>query len=51
MTSGAKPGRSARGDVSNLIRKVVKGAAKSCSVKAPDVPKLDVASLFPKAAQ
>ena len=48
---GAKPGRTARSDVSNLVRKVVKGAEKSCKVKAPAVPKFDAAALFPKEAQ
>ncbi len=49
VETGLKPGSSRRGEVSKLIKDVVKGAAKSCKVKAPTVPKLDVSSLFPKA--
>jgi hypothetical protein len=37
-----------RSRVSDLIKKVVKGLEKTCSRKAPAVPKLDVASMFPK---
>ena len=37
-----------RGSVRDLVKKVVKGVEKTCKQKAPDVPKLDVASLFPK---
>ena len=50
VETGTKPGKYSRSEVSNLIRKVVKAAEKSCKVKAPAVPKLDVAALFPKAA-
>ena len=39
-----------RSRVSDLIKKVVKGLEKTCSMKAPSVPKLDVASMFPKKA-
>jgi hypothetical protein len=49
VETGMKPGSSRRGEVSRLIKDVVKGAAQSCKVKAPSVPKLDVGSLFPKA--
>ena len=49
VETGMKPGSSRRGEVSRLIKDVVKGAAKSCKAKAPSVPKLDVSSLFPKA--
>jgi hypothetical protein len=45
--TGIKPGASQRGEVSNLLKKVVKAAEKSCNVKAPSVPKLDVKSLYP----
>jgi len=45
--TGIKPGSSQRGDVSHLLKKVVKAAEKSCGKKAPSVPKLDVKSLFP----
>ena len=48
VETGMKPGSSMRAKVSSLIRDVVKAAEKSCKVKAPRVPKLDVASLFPK---
>ena len=50
VQTGLNPGKSTRGEVSYLLKKVVKAAEKTCKVKAPDVPKLDVASLFPKAA-
>ena len=49
IETGLSPGKSSRGRVSSLIKDVVKGAEKSCKAKAPSVPKLDVASLFPKA--
>ena len=49
IETGLSPGKSSRGRVSALIKDVVKGAEKSCKAKAPSVPKLDVASLFPKA--
>ena len=49
LETGASPGKSKRGELSSLIKKVVKAAEKSCKSKAPDVPKLDVASLFAKA--
>jgi hypothetical protein len=39
-----------RSRVSDLIKKVVKGLEKTCGQKAPSVPKLDVASMFPKKA-
>ena len=39
-----------RSHVSDLIKKVVKGLEKTCGQKAPSVPKLDVASIFPKKA-
>jgi hypothetical protein len=47
VQTGPTPGASSRGEVSHLLKKVVKAAEKSCNVKAPKVPKLDVASLFP----
>jgi hypothetical protein len=37
-----------RGSVRDLVKKVVKGVEKTCKQKAPAIPKLDVASLFPK---
>ena len=45
--TGIKPGASQRGEVSHLLKKVVKAAEKSCNLKAPSVPKLDVKSLYP----
>ena len=45
--TGNKPGSSARGEVSHLLKKVVKAAEKSCNAKAPSVPKLDIKSLYP----
>ena len=50
VETGMKPGSGKRGQVSRLIKDVVKGAEKSCKAKAPSVPKLDVSSLFPKPA-
>ena len=47
VETGMRPGKHMRGKVSDLIKDVVKGAEKSCKVKAPSVPKLEVASLFP----
>lgn len=48
--TGNKPGSSARGEVANLLNKVVKAAEKSCNAKAPSVPKLDIKSLYPAKA-
>ena len=48
--TGNTPGASSRGEVSHLLKKVVKAAEQSCNVKAPKVPKLDVKSLFPAKA-
>jgi len=45
---GDKPGSYERDHVRYLIKKVVKGLEKTCSLKAPSVPKLDVAAMFPK---
>jgi hypothetical protein len=50
IQTGLNPGKSSRSEISYLLKKVVKAAEKTCKVKAPDVPKLDVASLFPKGA-
>ena len=50
LETGKSPGKSRRGELSSLMKKVVKAAEKSCKLKAPTVPKLDVAALFPKAA-
>ena len=51
VQTGLTPGSSERGEVSHLLKKVVKAAEKSCKLKAPKVPKLDVASLFPAKAK
>ena len=48
LETGSRPGKSTRGELSRLIRDVIQGAEKSCKLKAPDVPKLDIASLFPQ---
>src|SRR3954463_1861947 len=45
---GSKPGKPTFGRVAKQVQQVVKGAGKTCGVTAPDVPKLDVASMFPK---
>ena len=50
LQTGLTPGASKRGEVSRLLKKVVKAAEQSCKVKAPKVPKLDVASLYPAKA-
>jgi hypothetical protein len=50
VETGMRPGKYSRGKVSQLIKDVVNGAEKSCKMKAPEVPQLDVASLFPKGA-
>lgn len=47
---GAKPGKSKFGRVAKQVQRVVKGLAKTCKMTAPEVPELDVASLFPAAA-
>ena len=49
IETGMRPGSFTRSEVSSLIKKVIKGAEKSCKLKAPTVPKLDIAALFPKA--
>ena len=45
---GAKPGKPTFSRVAKQVERVVEGAAKSCNVSAPEVPKLDVATLFPR---
>jgi len=47
---GSKADSYERSRVSDLVKKVVKGLEKTCSRKAPSVPKLDVAAMFPKKA-
>jgi len=51
VQTGLTPGPSRRGEVSHLLKKVIKAAEKSCKVNGPKVPKLDVASLFPAKAK
>lgn len=51
VQTGLTPGASRRGEVNHLLQKVVKAAEQSCKLKAPKVPKLDVASLYPAKAQ
>ena len=50
VETGVSPGSTGRGEVRHLLKKVVKAAEKSCSAKAPKMPSLDVASLFPAKA-
>ena len=45
---GGNPGKPTFARVAKQVERVVEGAAKSCNVSAPDVPKLDVATLFPR---
>jgi hypothetical protein len=47
VETGMRPASYARRKVSDMIKLVVKAAEKSCNLKAPSVPKLDVSSLFP----
>ena len=49
LKTGMGPGASSRGELRYLMKKVVKAAEQSCKLKAPDVPKLDIAALYPKA--
>lgn len=48
IETGMKPGGYTRSRVAELMKDVIRGAEKTCKVKAPTVPKLDVAALFPK---
>jgi hypothetical protein len=43
------PDRYLRSHVEAQVKRVVKGAAKSCNVKAPEVANLSVSSMFPGA--
>ena len=47
VETGLRPGSYTRGKVWDAVKTVVKAAEKSCKVKAPSVPRLDVAALFP----
>jgi hypothetical protein len=47
---GSKPGKPTFGRVSKQVSRVVKGLGKQCNKTVPEVPKLDVASMFLKGA-
>ncbi len=47
---GSKPGKPTFGRVAKQVNQVVKGVGKTCGMTVPEVPKLEVAQLFPKAA-
>ena len=47
---GTKPGKPTFGRVSKQIERVVKGLSKTCNATVPEVPKLNVPSMFLKAA-
>lgn len=49
IETGKSPDRYLRGHVENQVKRVVKGAAKTCKVTAPTVANLSVASMFPGA--
>ena len=51
VETGTKPDSYLRSHVSSQIKRVVKGAAKTCKVPAPEVPKLNVVSMFPAKAK
>ena len=44
---GKKPGKPTFGRVRDQIKRVVKGAAKTCKVTAPDLPALETGQMFP----
>jgi len=46
---GSKPGKPTFGRVAKQVNQVVKGLGKQCNMTTPEVPKLEVAQLFPKA--
>ena len=48
VETGSRPGKYMRGKVWDAVKTVIKAAEKSCKSKAPDVPRLDVAALFPR---
>ena len=49
VETGKSPDRYVRSHVEDQVKRVVKGAAKSCKVTAPAVANLSVASMFPGA--
>ena len=46
----AKAGGPTFGRIAKQVQRVVKGLAKTCKMTTPEVPKLEAANLFPKAA-
>ena len=48
VETGNHPNRHTRGSVWTAVKTVIKAAEKTCKAKAPEVPKLDVAALFPR---
>ena len=48
IETGQRPGSHMRGKVWDTVKIVLKVAEKSCKKKAPDVPRFDVAALFPR---
>lgn len=47
VESGMSPDRYRRSHVEDQVKRVVKGAAKTCKVTAPQVANLSVSSMFP----
>jgi hypothetical protein len=47
VETGNKPASYVRSHLSDQIKRVVKGSAKTCKMTAPDVAKLDVKTMFP----
>jgi hypothetical protein len=45
---GSKPGKPTFRRVTNQLDRVIKGLSKTCKMTAPEMPKLDVASMFVK---
>jgi hypothetical protein len=48
---GSKPGKPTFGRVARQVNQVVNGLAKTCGMTAPEIPKLEVAQLFPRTAR
>ena len=44
---GKKPGKPTFGRIRDQMKRVVKGAAKTCNVAVPELPALDSSQLFP----
>lgn len=47
---GSKPGKPTFSRVAKQVERVVKGLGKTCKATVPEVPKLDVASMFGRAS-